>query len=88
MRDESSPLWLRTLGTNHDEEGERLRLSYLATRNIEALVLKQICEAWECEIDDILEPIEKRGWDDLADIGYEHIGEVPVYRLNRPARRT
>jgi hypothetical protein len=54
---------------------------------IEGLVLEQICAAWECGIGDILEPVEKRGWDDLADIGYEHIGEVPVWRLTRPVRR-
>jgi hypothetical protein len=51
------------------------------------LVLKLICAAWECEIGEILEPVEKRGWSDFADIGGD-IGPVPVYRLNRPVRRT
>lgn len=47
-------------------------------------VLKLICEAWECGIGEIFAPVEQRGWSDFADIGYEHIGQVPVYRLNRP----
>jgi hypothetical protein len=55
--------------------------------SIEGLVLKLICEAWDCEIGEILEPVEKRGWCDFAEIN-EEIGPVSVYRLNRPVRRT
>lgn len=58
-----------------------------ASGRIDGLVLKLICEAWDCEIGEILEPVEKRGWCDFADIN-ERIGPVPVYRLNRPTRRT
>ena len=56
--------------------------------SIEGLVLKLICQAWECEIGDLLAPVEQRGWNDFADIGYDHVGHVPVYRLERPTPRT
>lgn len=54
--------------------------------NLEGLLLKQICAAWECSIGEILEPVEKRGWNDVADIGDE-VGQVPVWRLERPTPR-
>jgi hypothetical protein len=85
------------LGTASDKKYEHARLDQTLTWQKrwwrlsgynDSFVLKLICEAWECEIGDILEPVEKRGWSDFADIGYQDIGPVPVFRLNRPARRT
>jgi hypothetical protein len=85
------------LETAADESYEYARLDQTNTwqkkwwqisDHIRGFVLKLICEAWECEIGEILEPVEKRGWSDMADLGYEQIGQVPVYRLNRPVRRT
>jgi hypothetical protein len=85
------------LGTASDKKYEHARLDMTNTwqkhwwrlsDRLMGFVLNLICEAWECEIGEILKPVEERGWSDFADIGYEHLGEVPVYRLNRPARRT
>lgn len=45
MRDESSTLWLRTLGANHGEEGNRLRHSYLTTRSNATVLLNRILAA-------------------------------------------
>jgi hypothetical protein len=83
------------LGRAADEEFRAARLDrtntwqrywWYASGSVRGLVMKLICQAWKCEIGEILEPVEKRGWSDFADIGYEHIGQVPVYRLNRPRR--
>jgi len=91
------PSFDNVLETASDKQYEQARLDLTNTwqkewwqisGHIRGFVVKMICEAWECDIGEILEPVEKRGWSDFADIGYEHIGEVPVYRLNRPARRT
>jgi hypothetical protein len=71
----------------HHRKNTWQKVWWRTSSRIEGLVLRQICEAWECEIGELLEPVEKRGWDDLADIGDEQIGQVPVFRLNRPTRR-
>jgi hypothetical protein len=71
----------------HSPHNSWQKVWWRTSDTIKGLVLKLICAAWECEIGEILEPVEKRGWSDFADIGGD-IGPVPVYRLNRPVRRT
>lgn len=50
---------------------------------VEGIVLKLICEAWKCDIRDILEPVAKRGWNDFAKLDGD-ASPVPVYLLKRP----
>jgi hypothetical protein len=89
------PAFDRVLGFASDEAFQSARLDRTNTwqktwwrmsGRIDGLVLKLICQAWECEIGEILGPVERRGWSDFADIGYQHIGHVPVYQLDRPTR--
>ncbi len=68
----------------HDERDTWQKRWWRLSDTIRGLVLKTICEGWECGIGEILEPVEKREWYDLADIEYERIGQVPVWRLTRP----
>ncbi|MFI6663072.1 ATP-binding protein [Streptomyces sp. NPDC050523] len=48
------------------------------------LFLTRLCDAWSCTIEDLLAPVEQRGWSDVAELEDEHIGPLWGYLLRRP----
>jgi len=58
--------------------------------SIDGLVLRMIAEVWACDIEDLLRPIEERGWSDFREIeladGSTEL--VAVYVLHRPGGHT
>jgi hypothetical protein len=49
--------------------------------------LRRLCEVWDCEIGDLLMPIEARGWSDFEEVRISGslARQVPVLDLRRPA---
>lgn len=56
---------------------------------VDGLVLRKIAEVWACEIEDLLQPIEERGWSDFREIDLADGSTdfVAVFLLRRPCRR-
>src|SRR5579884_84683 len=46
--------------------------------------IRHVCQAWSCDVGDVLAPIAQRGWGDTAYLEDESLGPVFGYRLTRP----
>jgi hypothetical protein len=57
---------------------------WMSSGAIEGDLLRGICQAWSCEIGDILAPVAERRWNDLVDLGDPTLEKVFGYRLRRP----
>jgi hypothetical protein len=87
------PLIDDLLGRNNDSAYESARLDHVLTWQkqwwrrsawLNGLFIKKLCEAWSCNVGDVLAPVAERGWSDFADLGIAGVGPVPVYHLRRP----
>lgn len=67
-----------------DQEDTWKKRWWLASDLPEGLVFKLLCEAWSCELEDLLAPVAKRGWNDVANLGIPEVDPAPVLRLRRP----
>src|SRR5690606_40815969 len=47
------------------------------------LFVRTLCDAWNCSLESLLAPLERRDWSDCIHVD-ESLGPVPGYRFRRP----
>ncbi|MGW3117877.1 hypothetical protein ACWDBW_12155 [Streptomyces sp. NPDC001107] len=52
--------------------------------SIPGYFMRALCQAWECSIQSLLEPVAQRKWSDSLHLDDERVGPVSGYLLNRP----
>ena len=52
--------------------------------SLDALLIKEICEAWSCALGDVLAPVAERHWSDAEQLEEPDLGTVFGYWLRRP----
>ncbi|MFF0789569.1 hypothetical protein [Streptomyces spiralis] len=52
---------------------------------LDGLLLRALCGAWSCTVEDLLAPIERRHWSDPRTLD-EPVGPVEGYVLRRPSK--
>lgn len=67
----------------HDSEPTWQKRWWRSSGDIEGLVLRRICQAWDCTPGDLLGPVAERGWKDSG-VMIPGVRETPVLRFERP----
>lgn len=64
------------------------KLWWRLSGGLTGLFLRALCQAWSCDIEELLAPVENRHWSDIGYLGDESLGSVWGYLLRRPSNRS
>ncbi|WP_406486049.1 ATP-binding protein [Streptomyces phaeochromogenes] len=68
----------------HDTTLTWQKLWWRLSGDLSGLFLNALCAAWSCTIEDLLAPVEQRGWSDIAQHHDATIEPILGYSLRRP----